>query len=156
MAKGKPIALPDCTPECAEKGRRLLELFPTVIASERFAFWQQMKKPPPFYRGLGYLPIMDGEAMRYDPPPLVRLSLTVLVCNRLLEQLLPRPIMARVDHLTLSLPFPNQPWDGYEDQLPALLEWPGLENLEGVTLCGAPCEDAERLAQRVPVRWVRE
>ena len=78
MANGKLIALPGCTPECAEKGRRLLELVPAVIASERFAFWRRMKKPPPFVRGLGYLPIMDGEAMRYDPPRLVRLSLTVL------------------------------------------------------------------------------
>lgn len=153
-AKGKPAALPDCTPACAEKGRRLLDLFPSVMASERFAFWHQMEKPPPLFRGLGYLPILDRDAIRFDPPPLVRLSLSVSVCGRLLEQLLPVPIMARVDHLTLALPVPEMPWDGYEDQLLALLEWPHLKRLEGVSLMGAPCEAAERLARRVPVAWV--
>jgi len=154
MARSKPIALPDCTPECAKMGRRLLELFPAVIASERFAFWHRMKKQPPLFRGLCYQFISDAEAMRYDPPPMVRLSLSVLAANRLLEQLLTLPIMAQVDHITLAMPLPKMPLEEYEDQLLALLEWPGLENLESVSLGGAKCEAAERLSQRVRVSWV--
>jgi hypothetical protein len=125
---------------------RLLELLPTVL--NRFTL------KPPLFRGLGRVLLLDQEAMRYDPPPLVRLSLTVLVCARLLDQLLPLPVMARVDHITLSLPYPELPWDGYEDQQQALLDWPGLQNLEGVSLSGAPCEAAERLAQRVRVAFL--
>lgn len=152
--KGETIALPD-TPEYADKGRRLLELFPAVIASERYAFWHRMVKRPAFVRGLGYLLINDRNVMRFEPPLLVRLSLSVLACNWLLERLLPMPIMSRVDHLTVSMPHPKSPWDGYDDQLLALLEWPGLKNLGSVTLCGAPCEAAERLSQRVRVYWER-
>jgi uncharacterized protein (TIGR02996 family) len=144
--KGKTIALPDCTPECAKKGRRLLELFPAVIAAERFAFWHQRK--PLFFRGLCYLTIMDDEALHFDPPPLARLS--IVVYKGLLKQLLPLPLMNRVDHIQLLPPFSDD-----KDQLLALLEWPGLQDLDSVTMCGGPCEAVERLSQRVKVEWVR-
>jgi uncharacterized protein (TIGR02996 family) len=148
-ATGKPTVSPD-----NDKGHRLLELFPTIIAAERFAFWHQYKSAfdRKFMRGLCRLEVPQYEAKSFAPPPLARLSL--FGCGLDLKELLHHTIMARVDHISLSLPRRFDPWDGYEKMLYALTIWPGLKNLEGVTMCGGPREAADRLSQKVPVRWV--
>ena len=137
---------------------RLLALLPGIYRTERFAGLAQLKYYEEFFRGLSLREIEEGEYTlpcgvagrgKFDLPPLARVRLALHIDRFQLAAWLNHPLMVRVDELRLWLhPRPDE--EEVEFNVPEirmLADWPLLERLTTLNLCGPIAIEAEPLVE---------
>jgi uncharacterized protein (TIGR02996 family) len=137
--------------------QRLLTLLPGIYRTERFAGLAQLRFYEEFIRGLSLREIEEGEYQLpsgvarqggFDLPPLARCRLSLHLDRFQLADWLNHPLMSRVDELRLWLhPRPDEEEEVEFDvpEIRTLADWPLLEQLTMLNLCGPISVEAEPL-----------
>ena len=134
--------------------QRLLVLLPEIYRTERFAGLAQLRCYEEFIRGFSLLEIEEGEHGlpcgvardgKINLPPLARVRLSLQTDRFQLARWLNHPLMCRVDELRIWLhPRPDESeFDASE--IRALADWPLLDRLDTLNLCGPISSEAEPL-----------
>ena len=138
---------------------RLLALLPGIYRTERFAGLSELRYYEEFFRGLPLLEIEEGNYClaygvarpgSFDLPHLARARLSLHINRFQLADWLNHPLMARVDELRLWLhpQFDEEEQDEEEQvefdapEIRTLADWPLLERLTALNLCGPISWDA--------------
>lgn len=150
--------------------QRLIDLFPGIYRTDRFASLAELLFHEEFYRGLPVLTIEDGDCgmpMRvvngnsFNLPPLARVDLSLHTYQSRLAEWLNHPLMFRVDVLRIWLhpADENEPdeeeedkdWDVefMESDIRLLANWPLLDRLETLNLCRSISPFAEELVEEL-------